>query len=137
VAVSCDNQFLMTGDASGIVKTWALAGMLAALERGCQDGDIAPGAVQAAAAWRAHAGAVSSIASIRSAPDLLLTSGRDCTVAIWSVHGAHVGTFGQVRLVRAPCCCQLTSGLLRCRRAVPCWRWCEERQGRRTRMRAR
>ena len=96
---------MMTGDSQGIVKSWALDGIVDALEQGCEDGELAENAVASVGAWRAHSGAISSIATVANKPEFLLTSSHDCTVAMWSVHGAHVGTFGLVHLCYRISCC--------------------------------
>lgn len=48
--------------------------------------------------WRAHETRISSIAgaSYHGKADLLVTAGVDCYVHLWTVAGAHIGTFGQV-----------------------------------------
>jgi hypothetical protein len=54
-----------------------------------------------AALWRAHAAHVTSCEWVDAvsagpfAPLFLLTSSADCTVVLWTQHGARVGTFGQ------------------------------------------
>ncbi|CAM9527261.1 unnamed protein product [Lampetra fluviatilis] len=44
--------------------------------------------------WRAHVGAITSMEAIEE-HKLLLTAALDCSVRLWSVDGAFVGTFGQ------------------------------------------
>jgi len=53
----------------------------------------------------AGATAVTSVdgGSFRGKLDLLITAGDDCYVHVWTVAGAHVGTFGQVRMKRTFC----------------------------------
>lgn len=48
--------------------------------------------------WHAHETRVSSVygANYRGQADLLVTAGIDCYVHLWTVAGAHIGTFGQV-----------------------------------------
>lgn len=48
--------------------------------------------------WRAHENKITSVegANFRGKLDLLVTAGVDCLVHLWTVTGAHVGTFGQV-----------------------------------------
>lgn len=96
VGVCEDNQHMITGDSQGIVKTWALGAILQDLAGGCEDGDIEEDAVVSVAQWRAHHGAIGSFATVANRPHLFLSCGSDHLVSLWTVHGAHVGTFGQV-----------------------------------------
>jgi WD40 repeat protein len=46
--------------------------------------------------WRAHLAAVVSIEWVDYAEhQLLITSGSDCNVNLWTIDGMHIGTFGQ------------------------------------------
>lgn len=100
-AITPDNRHLFTGDTQGIGRTWDLsqaaaafaATGLASVEGRSQGGGPA---VRGVARWRAHSSGVSSAAALDGRCDLVLTSGQDCTVSLWSVGGAQVGTFGQV-----------------------------------------
>ena len=110
IAITPDNRHLVTGDTQGIVRSWDLSTASAALAaaepaqpgRLCNRGVAV--SVAAVARWRAHGRGVSSAAALDEHPDLVLTSGQDCSVCLWSVTGAKVGTFGQVRGPRVvPC----------------------------------
>jgi WD40 repeat protein len=96
VCVTEDNQHMITGDSEGIVRTWALDGILRDLINGCEDGDIADDAVIPVARWRAHRGSIGSFATFTKRPNLLLSCGTDCLVSVWTLQGARVGTYGQV-----------------------------------------
>lgn len=89
---------MLTGDSQGIVRTWALGGILQDLVCGCDDGDIAAGAVASVAQWRAAQGGIGSFARVANRLDLFLTCGADSNVQLYTVKGAHVGTFGQVHI---------------------------------------
>lgn len=102
VGVCEDNQHMVTGDSQGVVRTWALGAILQDLAGGCEDGEIAEDAVPCVAQWRAHRGAIGSFATVADRPDLLLSCGSDFHVSLWTVHGAHVGTFGQVCPLASP-----------------------------------
>ncbi|CAN0457204.1 unnamed protein product, partial [Ectocarpus sp. 8 AP-2014] len=47
--------------------------------------------------WQAHKTTVTSVhgADYRGKLDLLVTAGDDCYVHVWTIAGAHIGTFGQ------------------------------------------
>lgn len=53
--------------------------------------------------WQAHETMVTSVKGVnyRAKFDLLVTAGIDSYVHLWTVDGAHIGTFGQVRLFRS------------------------------------
>eukprot|EP00892_Ulva_mutabilis_P006535 jgi/Ulvmu1/4253/UM193_0001.1 len=101
IAITPDNGHLVTGDTQGIVRTWDLSNAAAALADSEPASPsrvrVRPGAVSvpACARWRAHSSGVSSATAIDGRSDLVLTSGQDCTVALWSIAGAKVGVFGQ------------------------------------------
>lgn len=52
--------------------------------------------------WQAHESTITSVegASFRGKLDLLVTAGADCFVHLWTIAGAHIGTFGQVKMSR-------------------------------------
>lgn len=54
--------------------------------------------LQPAQQWQAHETTISSVegANYRGKVDLLVTAGVDCYIHLWTVAGAHIGTFGQV-----------------------------------------
>ena len=101
IAITKGSKHMLTGDSSGIVKSWSLEDLIAFWQanglRQVPDEDI----VTNAGAWRAHEAGVSSIEPVEADESLVLTSSFDCNVALWTTQGAHVGTFGQV------CCCDL------------------------------
>lgn len=103
VAVSEDNQHMITGDSQGIVRTWALKDILQDLIRGCRDGDVEEDAAVPVAQWRAHKGAVGSFAVIACRHDLMISCGADFNVSLWTHQGAHVGIFGQVHSLTHMC----------------------------------
>lgn len=95
VAISRSSHFMVTADSSGIVKTWSLSALLNFWTvRGCVHSPP-PDCIKPLAAWRGHQGGISSIAPMAAEETLFVTSGFDHRVVLWSVHGAHVGTFGE------------------------------------------
>ena len=95
IAITHSSKFMVTGDSHGLLKTWSLAGLLDFWTARGFERAPPPDSIKPLAAWRGHQGGVSSIAAMDAHEALFLTSGFDNDVALWSVHGAHVGTFGQ------------------------------------------
>lgn len=61
------------------------------------EGDYAMPKVYEIAGWKAHNSALVSIQHVGEWSDreLILTASTDCNVSIWTLHGAHIGIFGQ------------------------------------------
>lgn len=102
-AVTMDNKYLFTGDTQGIGRTWdlsqataALAAVTPALLESEYGSRGTSARVSAVARWRAHGRGVSSAAAVDNRHDVVLTSGQDCAVSLWTANGARIGTFGEV-----------------------------------------
>lgn len=112
VALSKTSQYMMTADSQGIVKTWSTKALVAFWSsHGC-DRRPPQSCIEPVATWRAHNGGVSSICAMAGEEELFITSGFDTLVCAWSINGAHIGTFGKVRVLFCLC----TAGSL----FVPC-----------------
>jgi WD40 repeat protein len=101
VDVSRTNKYMITGDTQGITRTWCLD-KLATCCTVHDDGRHVDGCITSLSKWRTHTAAVSSVSVMLDNEELFLTSGLDMKVAMWDVHGRHVGTFGEVRLAMRP-----------------------------------
>lgn len=100
VVMSTDNTVLVTGDSSGIIKTWAVSGFSSV-------GPSPSAAVASKEMWRGHEKGVASLEWVaQDESRLFLSAGYDMRVCVWRDDGCHVGTFGEVRLL-----CFFVSGL--------------------------
>ena len=97
VGISATSRYMVTGDSAGICKTWDIAALMNSwAAHGC-DTRPSEDSIVPVATWRAHSRSISSLCALGSEEELFMSSSLDCTVAVWHVSGAHVGTFGTVR----------------------------------------
>jgi len=89
LATNAVQDRLVTSNEDGLVKIWSIAKLGATSEEGTPLAEVTE-----LVSWRSHSLTLMKVIN-GGESDLVVTTGHDMTVAVWTIEGAKIGVFGQ------------------------------------------
>jgi hypothetical protein len=98
LGVSDGNDSLATGDSEGRVEVWDVSALVAAISHRKPACAVAGNErhLVRRSSWRAHRQVIVQVEMVQKR-EVLITASTDCSVMLWTLHGARIGTFGQAK----------------------------------------